>query len=151
MKSQSRGREIVDKYKFRLQKRLYYISAEERKKKTKPTPVNGKRAQFIERYKEVGYEQAKTEINNGYEKEVFNDDILLVWIGENILGLNTKDKIFNSYRQENNREFAYKVASEINKMIGAEVYTKSVVDSIIDTEIKKQRTNQPDKDDDDAR
>lgn len=46
--------------------------------KTKP----GKRAEFLAQYKAVGYEKAKKGINNGFGREVFNDETLKKWIKE---------------------------------------------------------------------
>lgn len=46
--------------------------------KTKP----GKRAEFLAKYKVVGYEKAKEIINKDFGREVFNDGILKKWIKE---------------------------------------------------------------------
>ena len=149
MKSQSRGRKAIDDFQFRLQKRLDYISADEKRKKPNSSPVKGKRAQFIERYKEVGYKEARHEINLGFEHEVFKDKDLVKWICIDIYGFDPEERLLNSFRQTNNMESAYKVADEINNRIGIDAYTMQIVDSIIDAEIEKQQKGYQNRDDDD--
>ena len=55
--------------------------AEEKKKKPK-TRDKGKRAEFLEYYKIKGFDEAKSQINSGFKKEVYNDEILKKWIEE---------------------------------------------------------------------
>ena len=151
MKSQSRGRKAIDDFQFRLQKRLDYISADEKREKSNPAPVKGKRVQFIERYRKEGYETAKCEINSGFKDEVFKDKDLVKWICIDIYGFDPEERLLNSFRQTNNMESAYKVADEINNRIGIDAYTMQIVDSIIDAQIKKQEIKPQGRDDGDAR
>ncbi len=58
-----------------------YMDAEEKKKKPK-TRDKGKRAEFLEYYKIKGFDEAKSQINSGFKKEVYNDEILKKWIEE---------------------------------------------------------------------
>ena len=58
-----------------------YMDAEEKKKKPK-TRGKGKRAEFLEYYKTKGFDEAKSQINSGFKKEVYNDEILKKWIEE---------------------------------------------------------------------
>jgi len=58
------------------------IDQEIRKKEPKKKPQHGKRADFLAQYKAVGYEKAKKGINNGFGREVFNDETLKKWIEE---------------------------------------------------------------------
>ena len=58
------------------------IDYEKRQRKDKPSKVKGKRAEFLEKYKLKGFDEAKREINSEFEKEVYNDEILNKWIEE---------------------------------------------------------------------
>ena len=58
------------------------IDQEIRNKEPKKKPQHGKRADFLAQYKVVGYEKAKKGINNGFGREVFNDETLKKWIEE---------------------------------------------------------------------
>lgn len=69
------------KARYVLNQIFEQMDAEE-KKKTSKSRVKGKRAEFLEKYKTKGFEEAKREINSGFEKEVYNDEILKKWIEE---------------------------------------------------------------------
>ena len=55
---------------------------EERQRKDKPSKAKGKRAEFLEYYRIKGFDEAKRQINSGFKKEVYNDEILKKWIEE---------------------------------------------------------------------
>lgn len=81
-KSMSKEGKAIQKAKRRLESVFRNMDYEERRKRPSPPQVKGKRAIFLEKYKEDGYETAKKEINADFEKEVYNDSILKRWIEE---------------------------------------------------------------------
>ena len=69
------------KARYVLNKIFDKMDIEENKKKPK-SRVEGKRAEFLEYYKIKGFDEAKRQINSGFKKEVYNDEILKKWIEE---------------------------------------------------------------------
>lgn len=54
----------------------------ELKRKNPPEKKYGARLKFLEKYKAEGYDAAKAAINSGFDKVVYNDEILEKWIDE---------------------------------------------------------------------
>ena len=69
------------KARFVLEQIFADMDVQERNREPKKR-CNGKRAEFIAKYKLKGYDIAKREINSGFKKEVYNDEILKKWIEE---------------------------------------------------------------------
>lgn len=76
------SREGEKRARARLEGIFRSMDFEERQRRTKPNKTKGKRAEFLEKYKLKGFDEAKREINSEFEKEVYNDQILKKWIEE---------------------------------------------------------------------
>lgn len=66
----------------RLEKVFSEMDREDKKRKNKPPTTKGARIEFLEKYKVEGYYKAKKIINSKYGKDVYNDNILKLWIKE---------------------------------------------------------------------